>query len=142
MTAAGRIEFGGYQPGTLGQVLDLMTAQYCRSHGAGLPFELRMATAMAEFLRKYDPRYDLFLIPRLRERVAGSLAVEADHDPRNWAHCAGSCRARSCAAAVLAGACSPTRSLSAATPASRASISRRWPGSTPRRISIEARAFG
>lgn len=86
MTAADRVEFGGYQPGTLGQVLDLMMAQYCRSHGVGLPFELRMATAMAEFLRKFDPRYDLLLIPRLGERAVGSLAIEADRAPRNWAH--------------------------------------------------------
>lgn len=85
MSALERIEIGGYRPGALGPVLEIMMAQYTRSHRVGPMFEARMATAMAEFLRKFDPAQDLFLIPRVGPRVVGSLAVEGDRDPRNWA---------------------------------------------------------
>lgn len=85
MSALERIEIGGYRPGTLGPVLEIMMAQYTRSHRVGPTFEARMATGMADFLRKFDPSRDLFLIPRLGPRVVGSLAVEGDRNPRNWA---------------------------------------------------------
>lgn len=85
MSAADRIELGGYTPGTLGRVLEIMMAQYTASHGVGPQFEARMAAAMADFLRKFDASRDLFLVPRAGPRIVGSLAVESDRDARNWA---------------------------------------------------------
>lgn len=85
MTALGPIEIGGYAPGTLGPVLDIMMEQYIRSHGAGFTFEARMATDIVAFLHNFDPTQDRFLIPRTGRRVLGALAVEGDRNPRNWA---------------------------------------------------------
>lgn len=80
-----RIAIGGYSPGTLGPVLDIMMAQYISSHRVGFTFEARMATDIVGFLHKFEATQDRFLIPRAGPRVLGSLAVEGDRNPRNWA---------------------------------------------------------
>jgi len=55
-------EIAGYRPGTLADVVKLHMDYYSPNWGFGLAFETKVATELAEFLSRFDPDYDSFLV--------------------------------------------------------------------------------
>ena len=77
--------FGGYYPGSLGEVVLLHGAYYSKYWDFGLQFERMVAEGLSDFLAKFDPERDLFLTVRAEERMCGSLTVQHDEDQTDMA---------------------------------------------------------
>lgn len=65
----------GYEPGSVGRIVELHGRYYARAWGAGAPFEILMARDVCAFLEAYDPEHDLLVTAHLGEAMIGSLAV-------------------------------------------------------------------
>lgn len=75
------------RPGDLGTMVALQAGFYARSHGFGLPFEVKVAREMAAFLHRYDGDRDLFLTVRRADCLCGGLTLDATApDDGPWAH--------------------------------------------------------
>ncbi len=73
--------FEGWRPGVIGDVVSLQSRYYARHWGFGSYFEAKLATELASFVRRYDPRVDLILSAGDAERVLGSVTIDGS-DPR------------------------------------------------------------
>jgi GNAT superfamily N-acetyltransferase len=76
----------GYIPGSIGRVAELHGIYYHQHWGFGLFFETKVATELAEFLRRYDERRDGFWTATLGGRVEGSIAIDGFHAEGEGAH--------------------------------------------------------
>ncbi|MBI1847710.1 MAG: GNAT family N-acetyltransferase [Candidatus Rokubacteria bacterium] len=76
----------GYVPGVIGRVTELHGAYYHQHWGFGLFFETKVATELAEFLGRYDPRRDGFWTASLGRRIEGSITIDALHAESEGAH--------------------------------------------------------
>jgi len=81
------VEIGkGYLPGAIGRVAELHAIFYQRPWGFGLFFEAKVATELAEFLKRYDEKRDGFWTASLRGRVEGAVAIDGVHAADEGAH--------------------------------------------------------
>lgn len=80
--------FEGWRPGVIGDVVSLHARYYARHWGFGPSFEAQIAGAMAELVRRYDPRVDLLLSAADAERTIGSLTIDGGDPqrPEDLAH--------------------------------------------------------
>jgi len=76
----------GYVPGSLGRVAELHGAYYHKHWGFGLFFEAKVATELAEFLKRYDESRDGFWTALADGRVEGCIAIDGLHAESEGAH--------------------------------------------------------
>jgi GNAT superfamily N-acetyltransferase len=76
----------GYVPGAIGRVVELHGTYYQRNWDFGLFFEAKVASELAEFLRRYDERRDGFWTASLRGRVEGTVAIDGIQADGEGAH--------------------------------------------------------
>lgn len=77
---------GGYVPGAVGRVAELHGTYYHRHWGFGLFFEVKVATELSEFLKRYDEDRDGFWTARVDRRVEGAIAIDGLHAQGEGAH--------------------------------------------------------
>ena len=79
-------EISDYCPGAIGRVAE-MHATYYHSHwNFGLFFEAKVATELAEFLRRFEKERDGFWTIRHEERVVGAIAIDGSKAATDGAH--------------------------------------------------------
>jgi len=76
----------GYVPGSIGRVAELHGTYYHKHWGFGLFFEAKVATELAEFLKRYDASRDGFWIALAGNRVEGCIAIDGIHAQSEGAH--------------------------------------------------------
>ena len=76
----------GYIPGSIGRVAELHGIYYHAHWRFGLFFEARVATELAEFLRRYDEKRDGFWTASFEDRVEGSITIDGIHAESEGAH--------------------------------------------------------
>lgn len=73
----GKIEYSGYRPGALAEVVGLHMDYYSQHWNFGLPFETKVAGELSEFLSRFDPEQDLFLLALNKDRnCVGSITLD------------------------------------------------------------------
>ncbi len=81
------IEYSGYRPGALAEVVGLHMEYYSRQWDFGLAFETKVAGDMSEFLSRYDPDQDLFLLALNKDRnCVGSITLDCRGAAEQGAH--------------------------------------------------------
>ena len=68
-------------PGAVGDVAALHGRYYAASHGFGVGFETRVATALGEFLARLDERSLFRCVVDDKGRVLGSIAIDGAQSP-------------------------------------------------------------
>ncbi|NLW82597.1 MAG: GNAT family N-acetyltransferase [Desulfovibrionales bacterium] len=76
----------GYVPGSLGRAVELHGAYYGAHWGFGLFFEAKVATDLAEFLKRCDESRDGFWTASADGRVEGCIAIDGIHAETGGAH--------------------------------------------------------
>lgn len=76
----------GYVPGAIGRIAELHGCYYAKYWGFGLYFEAKVATALSEFLQRYDRDRDGLWTTARNDRIEGSIAVDGEHAEREGAH--------------------------------------------------------
>lgn len=77
------ISYGGYYPGSLGDVVHLHGVYYARNWDFGLQFERMVADGLSSFLGQFKPDKELFLTVRNEQGMLGSFTVQQDEtDPQ------------------------------------------------------------
>jgi len=80
-------EFAGYRPGALADVVKLHMDYYSRNWGFDLAFETKVATELAEFLSRFDPENDLFLVVYGTDgECVGSISLDSQDAAGAGAH--------------------------------------------------------
>jgi GNAT superfamily N-acetyltransferase len=76
----------GYVPGAIGRIAELHGRYYAKHWEFGLYFEAKVATALSEFLQRYDRNRDGFWTATRNNRIEGSIAIDGVHAAREGAH--------------------------------------------------------
>lgn len=76
----------GYIPGAIGRVAELHGTYYAEQWGFGSYFEGKVASALSEFLGRYDERRDGFWTVTLAGRIEGSIAIDGIQAEDKAAH--------------------------------------------------------
>ena len=76
----------GYIPGTIGRIVELHGTYYQKHWNFGLYFEAKVATELAEFLKRYDADRDGIWIVTMNGRIEGSIIIDAIHAETEGAH--------------------------------------------------------
>jgi GNAT superfamily N-acetyltransferase len=76
----------GYVPGAIGRVVELHGEYYHAHWGFGEFFEAKVASELAEFFGRYDPRRDGFWTVSASARVEGSITIDGAHAGDDGAH--------------------------------------------------------
>ena len=76
----------GYVPGSIGRVAELHGAFYARHQGFGAFFEAKVASELAEFVRRYDASRDGFWTASLEGRVEGAVVIDGIRGRDEGAH--------------------------------------------------------
>lgn len=76
----------GYVPGAIGRIAELHGRYYAKHWSFGLYFEAKVATALSEFLQRYQPGRDAFWTAALDERIEGSIAIDGVNANGEGAH--------------------------------------------------------
>ncbi|MFO7553609.1 MAG: GNAT family N-acetyltransferase [Desulfobacterales bacterium] len=76
----------GYVPGSIGRVVELHGTYYHSHWGFGPFFESKVASEMAEFIRRYDENQDGFWTVSLGGRIEGSITIDGIHAKDEGAH--------------------------------------------------------
>ena len=76
----------GYQPGSLGRVVQLHGQYYAATWDFGVFFEAKVAAELAEFLTRYDSQRDGYWLASYNGKVHGSLTVDAHAAQELGAH--------------------------------------------------------
>jgi GNAT superfamily N-acetyltransferase len=76
----------GYTPGSIGRIAEIHGTYYHTHWGFGLFFEVKVATELSEFLRRYDDTRDGFWTALLEGRVQGAIAIDGIHAESEGAH--------------------------------------------------------
>jgi len=69
----------GYEPGAIGRITVFHAKYYNRLVGFGLFFEAKVASEMAEFLRRFNPDQDGFWVAKLEGNIIGSIIADGVH---------------------------------------------------------------
>lgn len=80
------IAIAGYVPGAIGRVAEMHASYYSQAWNFGLYFEAKVASELAEFLRRYDATRDGFWTAVKDGRVEGSIALDAAKADAEGAH--------------------------------------------------------
>ncbi len=72
----------GWTPGVVGDVVSLQARYYAREWRFGAFFEAKLASELAAFVRRYDPRVDLLLSAQRAGRVIGSVTIDGGDPER------------------------------------------------------------
>ncbi|MBN2031852.1 MAG: GNAT family N-acetyltransferase [Deltaproteobacteria bacterium] len=76
----------GYTPGSLGRIAEIHAIYYHDHWGFGLFFEAKVATDLAEFLKRYDETRDGLWTVFVDGRIEGSIAIDGIHAESEGAH--------------------------------------------------------
>lgn len=76
----------GYMRGCIARVSELHALYYSELVGFGLPFEVKVASEMAEFCSHYDEQRDGLWLATLAGRVHGSIAIDGLYAANEGAH--------------------------------------------------------
>jgi len=76
----------GYTPGAIGRITELHGIYYAEHWGFGCFFEGKVATAMSEFLNRYDENRDGYWTVVQHDRIEGSIAIDGIHAEDKGAH--------------------------------------------------------
>lgn len=80
-------KYAGYRPGALADVVGLHMAYYSRHWGFGLAFETKVAGELSEFLSRYNPDQDLFLLALDADsKCVGSIVLDCTDPTENGVH--------------------------------------------------------
>jgi GNAT superfamily N-acetyltransferase len=80
------ISLTGYTPGALGAVCAMQTRYYAREWGFGSAFETKVAIEMAEFLSRFDPKRDLFVVAHCGDDIVGGVTLDVSDTAGGPAH--------------------------------------------------------
>lgn len=80
------IAIAGYVPGAIGRVAELHASYYSQAWEFGVYFEAKVASELAEFLRRFDPERDGFWTVIQGGRVEGSVAIDRTKATSEGAH--------------------------------------------------------
>lgn len=85
---SGTVLHEGWTPGVLGDLVSLQARYYAREWRFGSFFEAKLASDVASFVRRYDPRVDLLLSASRADRVIGSVTIDGGDPgrPEDLAH--------------------------------------------------------
>lgn len=70
------VEYVGYYPGALGQIIAAHALYYHEHWGLDLSFEVQEACELAEFLKRYRSDLDGLWVARVDNRFAGAIAID------------------------------------------------------------------
>ena len=76
----------GYILGAIGRVIELHGTYYQAHWRFGAFFEAKVASELAEFIRRYDAQRDGFWTAAVDGRVEGSIAIDGVHAAYEGAH--------------------------------------------------------
>ena len=76
----------GYRPGALGWAVQTQAAYYGRHWGFGVYFEAKIAAELAEFLKRFDEKRDLFRLALAGEQILGTISVDGNDAAGKGAH--------------------------------------------------------
>lgn len=76
----------GYNPGSIGRVIEMHATYYHRHWSFGLFFETKVATELSEFLKRYDKNRDSFWTILVNDHVEGSISIDGIHSENKGAH--------------------------------------------------------
>ena len=76
----------GYVPGAIGRIAELHGSYYATHWGFGLFFEAKVATVLSEFLQRYNPERDGFWTAAVKDRIEGSIAMDAVNAGKEGVH--------------------------------------------------------
>lgn len=76
----------GYVPGCIGRITELHATYYHRHAGFGFYFEEKVATELAEFMRRYDDRRDGLWLLMADDSIEGSIVIDGMHGQDQGAH--------------------------------------------------------
>ena len=76
----------GYVPGVIGRIVELHGMYYQPHWGFGAFFEAKVASELAEFFGRYNPRRDGFWTASVAGRVEGSVTIDDAHAAAEGAH--------------------------------------------------------
>lgn len=71
------MEFGGYRPGCLADIVGCHARYYAEHWGFGIGFEAKVAGELAEFAGRMQASDDLLLVAYDGDRFAGSIVIDA-----------------------------------------------------------------
>ena len=80
------LEFDGYRPGCVGDIVALHAGYYAKNWGFGLPFETKVATELAAFLQRRKPDRDLFRTAYRGSQAIGSITIDSSGGGPKGAH--------------------------------------------------------
>ena len=81
------VNYTGYRPGALADVLGLHIDYYHRHWNFDLPFEVKVASELAEFLGRIDEERDMFLSAYASDgQLLGSITIDACRAQSDGAH--------------------------------------------------------
>jgi GNAT superfamily N-acetyltransferase len=76
----------GYVPGSIGRIAELHGIYYYQHWGFGAFFEAKVASELAEFMRRYDDQRDGFWTAFVGGNIEGSIAIDGIHAGDRGAH--------------------------------------------------------
>ncbi len=76
----------GYKPGAIGRITELHANYYNKLVGFGQFFEAKVASEMAEFLRRFNGELDGFWVAYLNGKIIGSIAADGIHAKSDGMH--------------------------------------------------------
>ena len=76
----------GHVPGAIGRVIELHGLYYHAHWGFGPVFEAKVASELAEFIRRYDTQRDGFWTVAVDGRVEASITIDGVHAGHEKAH--------------------------------------------------------
>lgn len=81
------ITYSGYRPGALASILKLHIDYYHRHWNFGLPFEVKVASELAEFVSRMNDTHDVFLSAYAPDgQLHGSITIDARRVESDGAH--------------------------------------------------------
>ena len=80
------IEFDGYRPGALADIVGMHARYYSENWGFGCSFETKVAREMAEYLERLNAKDDLLLIAYLDGEAVGSIAIDGEISKMDGVH--------------------------------------------------------
>jgi GNAT superfamily N-acetyltransferase len=72
-----KFELVGYTPGALGRIVELHGAYYFTHWDLGLYFEAKVATELAEFLKRFDPTRDGAWFAKVDGEIVGGIFIDS-----------------------------------------------------------------
>lgn len=76
----------GYRPGCIGRITELHARFYAEHAGFGLAFETQVATELAGFCSRFDPRRDGLWLAMQDGEVQGAIAIDGARAGTEGAH--------------------------------------------------------